>query len=620
MDIDFDSMSDEEFLAYEKTTLMAPDDMASIIQDVCEFIRGDTVANGYVVPRFGLLTLKARRTPMYCYGHEELKKRFPKSYNDGFHIFLSDDFMRTLVEEEDRSNGEREGIIPLVLHHLTHMIMNHGNRFSAFPQEIAAIGADISVYAKLKKAYPDMKWVASLEKEFSAHKLSDTELSKYAKMAEETIIRELLQEYKKKLEEQEQNADDEQKQESGSKSTEKSKTSKSKKDSKASKDKPSGEKSEDKNADGSPEEQESDNDSNQESGQGTESSDAQSMQAKQKALKEAMKKMKLDPNVDVDEQDHNLNLQESVNLMEEMGLSGTKKNLDMPEPWDYEKMEAKEHENKITNLEDIQKSMKIAGQAGTAGGGSGLEGGAYEEAMKDAQGKLSWKMAMQQVVGASLKYGYTEEEPGDIYYIDPKDMGLDNEIYVGADLPMKSENVVMVLMDSSGSITEDLMRTFLNEIFGLIKSENPESSAASEVILLFADDVLRGKPILITEQNVEELLEKNKLTVQGRGGNDIGGTIRQALALPEFEEKKVEALIYFTDLGDAPPKKTDVKQGVPLVFVCPPDYYNEEFCKAVKDFAKVYPIEEGLEVDLTRDGYLEAEGSKQLPKSRKMFW
>jgi hypothetical protein len=68
-------------------------------------------------------------------------------------------------------------------------------------------------------------------------------------------------------------------------------------------------------------------------------------------------------------------------------------------------------------------------------------------------------------------------------------------------------------------------------------------------------------------------------------------------------------------LGDAPPVKRDVPEGVPLVFVCPPDYYQEEFIKAVKDFARVYPIEDGMEVDLSREGYL-ADATAPKPKTK----
>ena len=133
-----------------------------------------------------------------------------------------------------------------------------------------------------------------------------------------------------------------------------------------------------------------------------------------------------------------------------------------------------------------------------------------------------------------MKYQYSEAEAGDLYYVDPKDMGLNTEIYIGAELPHKTEGTVLVLMDTSGSITEALFKMFMAEIFGLIRNESSESSQASEVVLLFCDDVLRGDPVIITEDNYDEMSEK-KMDVYGRGGNDIGGTIRQAAKLEMFE-------------------------------------------------------------------------------------
>lgn len=599
---DFDSMTDEEWAAFERTTLMAPDDMAEVIMEECLHIRGDIIHQGMVLPRYGILSLKARRTPMYCYGHPELKNRFPRSFNDGRHIFVSDDYMRELLAEESASKGAKVGLTPLILHHLMHMVMNHHRRFKGFHPQLANIGADVSTHAKLRLAFPEMKWVDALEKEFASAGASDAELQRWAGMAEESIIRELSGRYRQELSEQDpqdgqadpdsdaQGEGDGQGDEQDA--TESQNSGDSKKPSKSSK---PGE------GEGEPSEEQSDEASG---GAPMEQLDPKSLE---KALKQmGMKNSKVEPDA------HNMSLKEMAEQVEDLGLSATKERLEIPDAWDYESMARKEEETRLADIDDIAKSVKLAGKAGTAGGGH-LAGAAHEQAQKETEGKLSWRMSLQEAVGNSMKFGYTEDEPGDIFYIDPKDMGLNDEVYVGADLPMKQEGVVMVLMDTSGSITEELLKMFLAEVFGLIKSENSESSHASEVVLLFCDDVLRGDPILIDEHNVDEMAEK-KMNVYGRGGNDIGGTIRAAAKLPIFEQKKIQAMIYFTDLGDAPPKKSDVPEGVPLTFICPPSYYQEEFIKQVKDFARVHPIEEGLEVDLTREGFMTAPGSKTKPR------
>lgn len=673
--IDIDSMTDAEFEAYERTTLMAPDDMAEAMMDYMQFIRGDILHEGLVLPRFGLLTMKARRSPMYCYAHPHLKQRFPKSFNDGKHVFVSDDYMRMLIDAEERCYKEfiaeekrdprgmknkrpKEGMVPLLLHHCMHMIMNHHKRFKGFPGEFTAIGADISVYSKLRLAFPDMEWVPELNEAFPASTLTIDEMKKYAKLSEETIIREVAGRYRAQLpsademldqeaqdeldqaereaaqaakdakdkankdkkdkrdkkdeEESSDPSDDANDSDSDSDTNDDSKDStqdKKKKDKKDKKDGSAQEKN-DKTDDSEPGDDPSDDSGDQDGDDGSPSMDKDAMS---KALEGMGMKVTQNMLDEMDGKPDTIDMKQMTSIAQENGLSATQKRLELPEAWDYDAIEKLEKETRLNDIDDISKSVKMAGKAGTMGGGH-LEGAAHEEVIKETEGKLSWKMGLQEILGDSMHFTYSEAEAGDLYYVDPKDMGLNMEIFIGTDLPHKTEGVVMVLMDTSGSITEDLFKMFMSEIFGLIRNDNPESSTASEVVLLFCDDVIRGEPVLITEHNYEEMSQK-KMEVYGRGGNDIGGTIKAAAKLPMFEEKKCAGIIYFTDLGDAPPVKSDVPEGVPLIFVCPPDHYQEEFIKAVKPFARVYPIEEGLEVDLTREGYLLDQGPK--PKAAK---
>ena len=675
--LDIDNMTDEEFEAYERTTLMAPDDMAEEMMELMTFVRGDVMQKGLVLPRFGLLSMKARRTPMYCYGHPKLKERFPKSFNDGKHIFVSDDYMRVLLDAETRElkafvakekahpgstkgRQPKEGMVPLLLHHLLHMVMNHHRRFKGFPPEIAAIGADISVYSKLRLAFPDMEWLPELDEAFPASKLTQSDLKKYSKLSEDSIIREVAGRYRAVLpspdELMDQEEQDEQDQAEADAAKEAPKAQKSK-DKKAKKSKPNEGGQDDDSADDSEETDEDAPDADDADADGAEKKSKKAKKSKKvkepgkpsgeasdgqdddesqddaeneegaeppemdkDAMADALEQMgmklskaqkeALEGDVDT------VDMKAMSSVVQEDGLDATKARLEIPDAWDYDKIEALEKNTRAADVDDIAKSVRMAGKAGTMGGGH-LEGAAHDEVLKETEGKLSWKLGLQEILGDSMKFVYSEAEAGELFYIDPKEMGLNTEIYVGTELPHKTEGVVMVLMDTSGSITEPLFKMFLSEIFGIIRNENPESSKASEVVLLFCDDVLRGDPILITEDNYEEL-SQGKLKAYGRGGNDIGGTIRSAAKLPLFEEKKINAIVYFTDLGDAPPTKKDVPEGVPLAFVCPPDYYQEEFIRAVKDFARVFPIEEGLEVDLTRDGYM-ADPSQKVKTSKKRF-
>lgn len=593
-----DDWTDAQWDAFERTTLMAPDREAEIIQDCSAYIRGDTVENGIVMPRYGLLTFRARRAPCYCYGHPEIKAKFPHGFNDGRHIFVSDDFVRELSAQEDASGGTKEGLIPYLLKHLTHMVMNHNRRLDRFHPEIAQMGADLWARAKLKLAYPDMDWVPLLEETIPGAGATPAQLIEIAKRAEESLAAELALKYGKFK--SDPNAEIEEIQEPAPKSG-KSKPQPGKKPNDKPGDKP-GDKSGDKPGDG-------DGDGDGDGG------------ADKAALEKALKEMGVKNAASAAQSSGSQmqNMQETSQMAEALGLSATAERLGLPDADAAEEFEKLEKNIRLDDISDITKSLRLPGQKGTMGGGH-LADAAHEEAMKEGEGKLSWKLGLQEVLGESMRYIYSEDEPSDLWHVPPSDMGVSDPIYVGTDLPSATEGAVMVLMDTSGSITEDLFKTFLAEVFGIMRSQNPESDKASEVILIFCDDVLRGQPVLIDEGNVDELLEK-KMLLAGRGGNDIGGTIRAAAKLDIFKEKKVNSMVYLTDLGDQPPVKSDVPEGLPLAFVCPPEYWHEDFGRAVKDFARVWPIEEGLQVDLTKEGWKNADPSA-LAKSapRKNRW
>jgi predicted metal-dependent peptidase len=684
--------------------LRAPDDLAEAIMDIRMHVAGDAVRDGIVQPRYGVLSLKARSTPMYVYDHPALKEVSATSFTDGRHLFINADFMRKLMDEEDASGGTKEGVIPLILHNLSHMILRHHHRFENFPSLIADIGADLSINAKLRLAYPDMQWVPSLLEVSPGASLPPAELRRVAKLAEETIIRQLmsahnaLEDAKNPPSEDEEeddapqsqdNASDEQdpsgkkKPQDGEKKPGEKGDGEKQKGEKGEKGEESDSDGDDANGDesdqdgqeqdgqqqdgqkqkgqkgqpggepgdgseGAQDGEGQDQDGQQPGGEGGEPSDGSEGQSgdvnedgepsgmggeregapqdarapgkpkksraarkiNPESLKELLQEMKAggEDAAEGNNASHSIPLQQMAELLEDNNLSSTQERLEIPDSEDAETLAEIEEKTKLQDIHDIARSVRTAGQRGTMGGGH-IEAAAHEMVKKMTEGKISWKLGMQQaILGDGMKFAYSEEVPGDLYYVEPSDMGLGMELFVGQDLPHKNEQVVLVLLDTSGSITQELFDMFLSEILALAKSQNPESDQASEVIMLMCDDVLRGQPVIIDESNADEIRERG-MQVQGRGGNDIGGTIRAASRLELFEEKKIRSIVYFTDLGDAPPKRTDCPPNVSLSFVCPPSDKQEEFIRAVSGFARVYPIAEGVEVMLEEE---EAMAQKQL--------
>ena len=155
--------------------------IADQISDLKLWVSGDKMESGYLVPRYGLLSLKMRNTPMYAYDHPGLMKLSNTAFTDGVHIFISADFLRQLNKESDLTNGMEQGAEPLILHELMHMLMNHTRRLRQFPRDIANEAEDLSINAKLQAGFPEIRWVPSLREVGLSFRQGD--LERYAKLA-----------------------------------------------------------------------------------------------------------------------------------------------------------------------------------------------------------------------------------------------------------------------------------------------------------------------------------------------------------------------------------------------------------------------------------------------------
>jgi len=93
------------------------------------------------------------------------------------------------------------------------------------------------------------------------------------------------------------------------------------------------------------------------------------------------------------------------------------------------------------------------------------------------------------------------------------------------------------------------------------------------------------------------------MKIFGRGGTDLGHSLKTAMSLPLLKEKNIRSVIYCTDLLDTPPRYKDlgIPDGVNVIYVAAPSTHSshiDEFAKEVESYARVVPIREGLEVDL----------------------
>ena len=552
------------------TDLPENDELAEIMEDLKLYVSGEKMESGYMVPRFGLLSLKARATPMYVYDHPALRKITNTAFTDGVHLFICADFMRQLIKEEDATNGMEQGLVPLILHELMHMILNHTRRLTSFPKDIANEAEDLSINAKLQLGFPEIQWVPSLREVGLSFRQGDVE--KYSKLAEETIARELMQR----------------------KPPEQSQDGKGKGKSKPQQGQGQGQQGQ---GQGKPQKGQGQGQPQQGQGQGGQPEDGEGEGEPQQGDGEGQENEEDRPW----DNNHTVPLEDFIDTLEENGLDDIRDKLSLPKSEDLESIGKIEEQVRLKDIDAIQKAALQKAQMNGKYPGGHIVDAAQEMVKGMTEGKLEWKLGLKNFVfGEGMRYRYVEVEPGDLYYVDPSEMGLDMEIFLGQDLPHKPDEVILVLIDTSGSVDSAQLKAYLSEVFGLKRENAGVGDTASEVIIISADTVIRGNPIEITEENADDLFN-NGVGLAGRGGTDLANDLRMTMKLPMFEEKKISGVVFFTDLCDSAPVKKDFPSNLPLCFITLPHLMQMEFANKVKDFARVYPIEDGIVVDLTDD-------------------
>ena len=208
--------------------------------------------------------------------------------------------------------------------------------------------------------------------------------------------------------------------------------------------------------------------------------------------------------------------------------------------------------------------------------------------------KITWTGAVGEIInGAGKTYEKDMDEPHSVFYVDPGMMGLGGALYQGSEVQKRQESVVLVLIDSSGSVSMEMLRSFFSETRGICEGAD---GGARRLFVYSGDTALRGEPIEVTEDNVSDMLDR--IIVPGRGGTDLAGVIDQGVSYLREQEIKVDAIVYFTDLFDYPPSLAKLNElPPPTVFVCPEGHRTAAFASAVADYAEVVEIADDVSVD-----------------------
>lgn len=575
------------------------DDMSEFLEEISNYISGESFdfKSGVSYPRFGLLSLVSNNTPMYVYDHPALMEITNTAFTDGIHCFVCCDFLRELKDEYEKDN-KQDGPSQLILHELMHRLLNHTRRLGMFSKQIANQATDLVINSQLHLSFPEMTFSTILSEVGLGFKPGEAE--KYAPLAEETVARMLLAEEQKKKPKPGEDKDG--------------------KGGKDGKKKPS-------DGSGSPEDGPADGSGNpggipSKSGGKPGKSGGLPNAKKQSGQQDADKNDGNGGDDDADDDDndggnpakdptpgkwsdtHTLTLEELIETLEKNGLNNAIKALQLPESDDAEGIAEREAAVLSKDLEAINKMSMIRSTAGGSLPGDHILDAAVERVSGLRKGKLHWKLGLREwVLGGGMQFRTSDEEADPIFYVDAADMGLPNEIYQEAQLPHSPDEVVVCIVDVSGSMSNEMIGKCISECLSLQRGTGNIGDNAKKVILFSADTRIRGKPIEITEENVNEF-EKSGVDVYGRGGTDIARCFKDVLELEEMKTKKIASFVYFTDTMDTPPDAKDFMEYVGkfgMAFITFPGTFQEEWVKALSPFARLYAIEEGTEVNLTKD-------------------
>lgn len=253
--------------------------------------------------------------------------------------------------------------------------------------------------------------------------------------------------------------------------------------------------------------------------------------------------------------------------------------------------------------------------------------------------RVSWKLANKKIIeGLGNKSRYDQDEPFMQYYSPYEDQGLSSEDDVGYQgsyqLGEKKRPLVFYIIDTSGSVTDAMLKRFISEsVQAARESGNHEN--APQVVIVFADTIARGKPVYITTENYAEFM-KNGLNYGGRGGTNFTASVQNAFlmvsndslhqeSLDGCEEsnslrgRRIDAMVYFTDTFDAPPDQATIEQTAfecgmsrlpTMLFMAPKSCYSEGFKNGVAAYAEtIFFDTDELDVDFEEmDANIEARG------------
>lgn len=630
------------------SSMLAPEDLEIQLESILKWMRGPRniidSTGSFSVPRLGLLSLILQQTPVHVYGHPALKKISKTAFTDGMHVFLSDDFVDK-INADVENDPSTFGVEWVIMHEIMHKLFNHTRRLKRFPHDIANRATDLSINTKLDEGFPDMKPCRSLVETGLGFKSGDKD--RWMHLSEETIAMELMalrglnKQRKQEADENKQDQKDQKKQKGQDKGDQGQPSSG--KGQQPGKGKGQDQKGQ-PGSGGSKQDEESDplNNLDEQDGGGEQDGPEQGGQdgqgqaggkgGKQKGAKGNQKggqgsggegedegeegpghgegaEESEEPSEDfgAEGDNHFVDPADLIKVLEENGMDAVKEKLGLPDSDDIAGIGEMQESARLKQNEAVMQAQASCSKLGGKYPGAHIVESAGEMVKNFGKPKITWRMLQQDLIlGYSPKSMPSMEEPMDLRYVPSMMDVLGMEPYLPQLMPHFSEEAVLFLVDTSGSMSQEAMRKALTEAIELKTAASNMGDAASTVFIWPCDTVLRGLPLEINDSNVEDYITGG-IEMKGRGGTSIDTCINQAMASPLLADKKIKAIVYCSDLYDAPvPRPTSLEDSpeVRVLFLADPETprsHVETFAKGTS-WADVSVIEDDLEVDFEQIG------------------
>ena len=118
-------------------------------------------SNEHGLPRYGVLSILARRVPFHLYDHPALVALCDTAFTDGIHVFVNTHFLAEVTDGDRRAAADgsvRHSMVLVLLHELCHILYRHHGRLPPHaPPLLWAIACDITINARLLAAYPRLR-------------------------------------------------------------------------------------------------------------------------------------------------------------------------------------------------------------------------------------------------------------------------------------------------------------------------------------------------------------------------------------------------------------------------------------------------------------------------------